>query len=473
MAKIPIVQVESTLPAVRRRSGEARVWRAVEGLGYEGQRLGFTLARQEGDLRRKKKALDMALTLGEFDVDVTSGLENLKTELRRSPDPETYYSDWEKRSATIIGRELAKIEDPETRARAEVQAKRIQVQEVVEQKHYANLLWGNEKLATAGKVLTNYQRTGELEKGIELIDELERNGLVNAVKAEEWRQSHKDKVEINRIRELNPEDALRRLGAGEWNLDPDDRVALTREIRAEIAYQERQERKRVEEQRDAVEKDFFAKLHAETLQPGEIIASNLSLTVKDYFMNALEMKKAPKTDGATFHKLFVGIQEGIRGPDGKVRPVESKDFLKAYNAEKLSVAHMSQLLGRFYRIKEGYDPEGDWWYKLIRKEAEQRLDYQGDIARFLNPEGADHFFTGMATLMDAIEKEGITGRKIYERGQEIFTPFYVDYGLGELLKTEDIYESLPPASEHKGQTMEDTDTGKRYKSDGEKWTEVK
>lgn len=477
--KIPQI-TDTALSPVTARPGEAgRVWRAARGLGAEGERLALTIAQQHGELLRKKKTLNMTLALGEIEVDLTTDLEDLKTELRRSPDPDTYYSDWETRSTTLIGRRLAQIVDPETRARAEILVKRIQLQEIVEQKHYENLLWGSEKLGKAGKVLTGYQRTGELEKGLELIDSLERNGLLTAVKAEEWRQLHKDKVAIMEIRATDPSEALRRLEAGEWSLGSDDRTALIREIRAEIGYQERQERKKIAEEKEATDKDFFAKLHAETLQPGEVIASNLSRESKDYYMKALAKKKDPETDGRTFHKLFVGIEEGIKQPDGTVRAVDSDDLLEAHVGDKLRKEDMSLLLTRMYRVRGGKEPGSDWWFRIMRKQAEDKLQYNKQLERFVHPEGAENFFKGITQLMEEVERDGLKGKAIRVRGLEIFEPFFIDYDikvLGKEVEPEEekrkVFESLPPASEYAGQLLRDDDTGIFYESDGIEWTEV-
>ena len=184
-------------------------------------------------------------------------------------------------------------------------------------------------------------------------------------------------------------------------------------------------------------------------------------------MNAIEKPKEPVTDGPTFHKLFVGIEEG---------KVTSEDLLKAHNADDLSKVDMSHLLTRLFRVRGGKDPGSDWWFKLLRKEAEQTLNYNGQLERFVHPEGAENFFYGITELMKEVEDKGLRGRDVYTRGKEIFEPFFIDYAvkvLGQEPKAENIFEKLPPASEHKGEAFQDDDTNIIYESDGETWTEVK
>jgi len=235
------------------------LWRATEGLGQEGQRLALTLAQQEGELRRKKKALDMANTLSEVDVYVEDAAESLSIKLRREPDPDTHFANFEVGFAKIVNDSLKDIRNAETLAKAKILTNRIYTRRLIREKDYANKLWVEVGQAKVERTLDGYARQGNLEAGLQLMEEATVGGLYAANAAERVKQAFRDAVNISKVRagiNVDPsEENVNRL-LKEFSIPPEK----------EVFFRERAERlrdsRRREEEREEIN-TVYAKLRAD------------------------------------------------------------------------------------------------------------------------------------------------------------------------------------------------------------------
>ena len=69
----------------------------------------------------------------------------------------------------------------------------------------------------------------------------------------------------------------------------------------------------------------------------------------------------------------------------------------------------------------------DPWFKQASEDLKTQTGYQGGlIGTWLNPKGAENYRKGISQLMDQVEKEGLRGKTIFDREQELVFPLKID-----------------------------------------------
>src|SRR3972149_6462682 len=164
--KIPIIATDANIPDIPVRAVPYSMETTLPAkLGAMNSIQGFIgqVMQDVAQFRQKTKTINQATEIAQVEIDVQdANLENIKN-LRLNPNPDTYFSDQQAGFQKISKDRLSKITDPETRAKAQVSLQRMQLQDMVEQKHYGNTLWISTKQGQIDRLLDQYEKMEDID----------------------------------------------------------------------------------------------------------------------------------------------------------------------------------------------------------------------------------------------------------------------------------------------------------------------
>lgn len=133
------------------------------------------------------------------------------------------------------------------------------------------------------------------------------------------------------------------------------------------------------------------------------------------------------TNPVVWGKIFFGIQQGSIAIDGKAVSPTSEQWVgiiqNAFMSRQLSIENTKQLeamlTGGTFQ---------DVWFKQTEKLFKDSFGFQEAFGTFADPGAIQPHHQAMAELLSAIQNEGLRGRGIWDRGNEILKPYLSQYG---------------------------------------------
>ena len=171
--KIPIITATEPMaipPVTATTRGAGREWEAVGELSGVVSDISNKIAEKQTKIRE-------TIQLAELEADMQNTNEANIINLRKKPNPDTYFSDWNAQFNQAAEDRLKGIKAPKMRAEAQVMMNRMKIRELVEQKHYGNVLFIETMDARTNRLLAGHVKRGELKEGLELIEEMTLNGI--------------------------------------------------------------------------------------------------------------------------------------------------------------------------------------------------------------------------------------------------------------------------------------------------------
>jgi len=199
--KIPVIrageELPSRIPVTARVEGAGRVEEALGRLGGQVRELAAFVAEEEGEIQRKKQAMDMYTTLADLGLKLEEGSVQIATDLQREPDPANHHQKWKDRFSKMAAESISGIADPETLTRAKQLIARTAARESVEQKSVQNRIWVDSQQAKNLELLRDLSLRNRVDEGISLIDNAVQNGIFSSVKAGELKKDLIENAEVN------------------------------------------------------------------------------------------------------------------------------------------------------------------------------------------------------------------------------------------------------------------------------------
>lgn len=229
--KIPTIQAETALPVTRVFSRNvlrpvpgpapdtSGPGRALTGLGSQLGESARQIFQQEEEIQRKKKAIEHTNFLSDLQVDIAGENEKIQEEERKNPDPTNYFSNWQRQFREVAQARVDAIQDPELKARANNMVRGFEARELVQQKHYGNVLWLDTQKARVTRNLKEFARRGDRKSGISLIEQNTLKGVFTDTEAGALEKEFSADVEhagiIGAIHSEDPLSANPRIDAAE------------------------------------------------------------------------------------------------------------------------------------------------------------------------------------------------------------------------------------------------------------------
>jgi hypothetical protein len=297
--RIPIIQAETNLPSTT-YPVEPYGLKQQAQLGQSVQGLIDTISEEQGRIARRQKELNDATDIANTELNVIGQNEDLVKTLRMDPDPNNYinyYNKWQTSFDKIVNKNLETISDKEKKLRTGLALKNIQIREIIDQKHYGNMLWANTQKARIDNILESYGEQQDEEKGLKLITTGETIGLYLPTEAENLRQKFSKDLEIKKVKNLvadadmrifnNPNKANEILHEKIYDDIPDDKkVILLNKGIIEANRIEKNIENEIKKQSEILYSDFKQKIRAGQNIESDIYArgpnGDRSLTKQDF-----------------------------------------------------------------------------------------------------------------------------------------------------------------------------------------------
>jgi len=370
----------------------------------------------------------------------TKALQDLELEMAQYPDVWNAESYAEQRLQEIKQKFLEQIDDPVVQQKFSFYYDRMYI--TARGKIFRNI-FSRKVDKTKAEILNtvqlmkdafhNAQDEIEAKKILGVIDATidmgAQTGVFDFSDAEVMKQKIREELKTEEILQDirdNPDEALKRLEAGEYDVDPQSREQLIAHARAEIAYRLRQEGLQRREQERQAEELAFAKYVDGTLTPEDLIHLPMSRAAKMAFYNALVSQAKREAQIPSDPYLLVELWDKV--DDGLV----TKDVIvEAMNQKRLSPDDAIQLIKAINKKGTKDDISRDFWWKLTRDYAKQVFGAKTVVLPdgsmqflFPTPENMKLYFDAMAEIRERAEKEKLRGKDIWEMGQDVIKAYF-------------------------------------------------
>jgi hypothetical protein len=487
MPKIPEYQARAK-PAVMRPAQIPLGFMA--GPAFELERAGKQIEQVGQYLLETRRSTEF----GQQSVEFTNDLQNLRLELNQDPEVWALSEKAKKAVANFKKDRLAQIKDPILAKHLSLEFDRIgnRIQHTIDFMAQAKQIEYN-KATTLATILSDLKGylTGQVA-----------GGILNQKEAEELYQTEVSVMAFGAVLQDirdNPYEALESLENNEYpDIDEKQRTQLITKARVEIRYRETEAKQAEADAKEAEEEEirsiedhFLVSMVKNQLTVSEILDSRLppsGPSSKEHWIDKIERRNKAilKGEGDPFtisdqkiraetlksiwedpptitrQEIMDRIGEGLSTTDGQhfIKELESR---QAKTDKPMKSEVFKRSLKAFddafkAEIFENYED----YYKS--KNEFERIVMEGKVIP-----------TGEKRGLEAKEIEELTVKMLFPHKESFFDRVYSGFIttiFGEEKPAEEM-EEMPLASENKGKTIRNTETGKRYRSDGKKWMELK
>lgn len=475
--KIPIIQANEPLeqiPVTATTKGSGRTWDAVEKLSGQVQDIGLGIAE-------KQQQIKMFTELNQGELDMQAANEDIVNNLRKNPNPDTYFQDWSIQFNEAKNKRLENVKGGETKSRMAYTFNRLQTRELVEQKHYGNILWNDTTIAQNDRNIDEYLRRGDEKGALRTIDNMVQTGLILPTAGNKRKDKANETLAFNEVM-ANPESVEQIIKNRNINVEFQDNLRREGEIETNRKWN-LQRRKEIEAQKQT-DDTFFKKITEPdkygTLTIPEINSSGLPREEKTFYVKALENSvKAKKTitDPAFATKILDNI---LSGNTKGMREMILADAAKDPDSEdppKLGTQQSEMLLRAYWAKREGNKEHytSDPWFSLTKSYFRDQLGIKEEegidqaVERMIkggvkpSNKNMEYYYKATTDLMRAVEKSGLKGEPVWNKGKEILTNYMVeisnDKNRGKTPEMNALPPTQPPQNNLEG----------RYEVNGVEW----
>ena len=247
--RIPVITSEPLgVPSIRVGSALGAKLGAAESVqGFVGQ-----VMQDVNEFRQKQKSINQVIELTQVESDIqTENLKNIKA-LREDPgileNPESYFPNWQASFIKSANERLSKIQDPETRQKAQINIGRMLVAQKSDEFLYGNTLYTKTKMGQVDLILDRFEEQEDLESGIEFLSNPKIAVLYDPVilanKKIAFKNGVQSRIKKNNLKLASGEiETSRGEGAEEifkkYGIEPEDQVLLRRRV---VELEEKQEK---------------------------------------------------------------------------------------------------------------------------------------------------------------------------------------------------------------------------------------
>lgn len=314
-----------------------------------------------------------------------------------------------------------------------------------------------------------------------------------------WQEISERVIRSSYVRDIDSgiegaRDALEDLESKETEMDEEDRLSLIKYAKQQIGLYEKAvladektakaEAKLEEEEKiKAIQLDFVSQLHAGALTPEMVLASNLpavGLGSQSWFLKAIEDKaKAALKDedspwDITKGSTYAEVLTKIYGDE-----IQTEEEILEYAGKGIAAEKIPGLIEKW---KKHRDKTEDPTNTTAYKQAMTRFTKAADEGVF---ESEEEEYEAMVEFERRIAqgKPGdvpYTQEEVGQIAKDMLFPYKESWWDitkrwmwgGFFPGEEEPTEELPPADQNEGVTVEDIETGERYRSDGKEWERV-
>lgn len=434
--RIPIYeadyQVPSGLPV-----GPSRTARAIGDLGETGQALAQRIVNQEAQLREKKKRISDTNFLADFELGLTSEHEKIIDEEKKKPDPDNYFGNWQTRFQKVAKARVDEIQDPELKAKANLVTKSFENSHLSQQKHFGNQLWLDTQKSRINRILDGYASRGEMDKGIDLIEQNKLDGIFHPTEADKVIEHFKKNIsaaealKVDRAIGADPAQATTDLLSGMYpNLTDQARNELTKKAEKAFEIEEARKKKEAQEKEkiahDEEEKHLFGLLSTGKLTLADIQKTRfLKGDERNTWWERLEKRtkaeaeKPIKTNPLIYMKLREAIESGQYDRQTLLNSIGDA------SAKDLAEGDVEKLTEKIYKAA---DEVNDRAVKKTRDYFKSQLVPTRGLGIAESPEEWTDYYKATTALdqkLDAARKSGkpIEGDAIWEEGLKLLPQF--------------------------------------------------
>lgn len=489
MPKIPILTAEHQGPRGIDLPGipaPPKIITGFEQLGQLGETIGTIgdrLQKQEDDLKLLKASSAYDFQYGEATLKLSENPRYYEHETIATKNVRDI-SDSVRKQFNLSGAvDAAFVAHVQGRMAKDILGVKIEARQMQGQQISADLMDLKQMYSTlAAEAVTPEGRDDAIRNFTEAVKRAEQRGFLHAD------QSKKILLDFTQDRLAKNMDYLRRVSPWRmWaledegafaNVDPIRHDQILRAAEADKIRVEHAKDRELAKLRSEENITLYRKLRDDSLTPEDMLASpHLDRQDMEFFWGALKKQEVtPETNPATAIMIEDLLDKSVKNRGEAIdNATAAKALIKNAYVDEGSLLK-TDALSMYKRANDkiaGANPETDRWFHLSKEFLKDKFGWQGGVVgRFLKPEGAQKYWELVSQLMAEQEANPtqMDGKAIYDRAVQLAGPAAVNFWSGEAGQPgPKATEQLPDAAKHKGRTVQDTKTGKTYRSDGKKW----